>query len=329
MAQVEEASTGSGHDALPDEQREALKQAIRIEWVSIGVLVVTVALIALVAGQSQAMRAALLEDVLSFLPPIAFLVAVRVIRTSANRRRPYGRHRSIGAAHLVAATALLLMGTILVVDSARGLISGEKPPIGLVVVFGQDIWLGWLMIVVMALSAIPPVFLGRRKTKLAEKLHDKVLYADADMDKADWQTALATCIGVLGIGVGIWWTDSVAAIVVGVSIVADGWRNLKAAIEDLIDTTAMTLEEEEHPLIDEIEELTRAVPWVAEAAARVRDQGHVFHVEMFVVPKHGEDPTVDQLADLREELQRVDWKIHDVAVVPVPEIPAYLTPAAD
>ncbi|AGF71315.1 cation transporter [Corynebacterium halotolerans] len=328
MAQVEEASTGSGHDALPEEQREALRKAIRLEWITIGVLAVTVALVGLVAGQSQAMRAAWLEDMLSFLPPIAFLIATRVIRIGPNMRHPYGHHRSIGVAHLVAATALLIMGGFLIFNSVMSLVNVEKPPVGLTVLFGQEIWAGWLMVIVMAASGIPPVILGRMKMKLAEPLHDKVLYADADMNKADWSTALATIIGVLGIGIGLWWMDAVAAIVVAVSIIADGVRNLIAAVEDLTDTRAMTFDEKEHPLIDEIEDITRAMPWVAEADARVRDQGHVFHVEMFVVPKPGQDPTVEQLHDLRETLHDVDWKVHDVAVVPVPEIPVYLTPAA-
>ncbi len=328
MAHVEEASTGSGHDALPEEQRENLRKAVRLEWITIGVLVVTVALVGLVAGQSQAMQAAWLEDMLSFLPPIAFLIATRILRRSPNPRHPYGYHRAVGVGHLVAATALLIMGGFLLFNSVMGLVNVEKPPIGLTVLFGQEIWAGWLMIIVMALSGVPPVILGRMKMKLAAPLHDKILYADADMNKADWSTALATIIGVLGIGIGLWWMDAAAAIVVSMSILYDGVTNLKAAIEDLTDTRAMTFDEEDHPLIGEIEQVAGSVPWVAEAAARVRDQGHVFHVEMFVVPHQGQDPTVAQLRELRGQLQKVDWKLHDVTVAPVPHIPVFLTDAA-
>ena len=329
MSQVEEASTSSGHDALPDEQQEILRKAVRLEWITIGSLAVIVTLVGLVAGQSQAMQAAWLEDMLSFLPPIAFLIATRIIRRSPDHKHPYGHHRSIGVAHLVAATALLIMGGFLIFTSVMGLLKMEKPPIGLTVLFGQDIWAGWLMVVVMAISAVVPVILGRMKMKLAKPLHDKVLYADADMNKADWSTALATIIGVLGIGIGLWWMDAAAAIIVAVSILWDGVRNLKAAVEDLTDTTAMTFDDKDpHPVIHETEDQARAVPWVAEAAARVRDQGHVFHVEMFVVPRSGHDPTVEQLHDLRKRLHEVDWKVHDVVIVPVSKIPSYLTPAA-
>lgn len=36
-------------------------------------------------------------------------------------------------------------------------------------------------------------------------MHDKVLHADAKMNKADWMTAAAALVGVLGIGLGWWW----------------------------------------------------------------------------------------------------------------------------
>ena len=301
-----------------------LQKAIRLEWITIGVLAVTVATVGLVAGQSQAMRAAWLEDMLSFLPPIAFLVATRIIRRRPNPKHPYGYHRATGVAHLVAATALLIMGGFLIYSSVMSLVNVEKPPIGMIILFGQDIWTGWLMVVVMALSGIPPVILGRMKLKLAPQLHDKVLYADADMARADWQTALATIVGVLGIGVGLWWTDAVAAIVVGASIVWDGWNNLTAAVQDLLDTRALTFDEEEHPLIGEAEDLARGTAWVADAEARVRDQGHVFHVEMLVVPVPGHDPTMIELDSLRRQLHQLDWKLHDVQVVPVFDIPDHL-----
>ena len=64
--------------------------------------------------------------------------------------------------------------------------------------------------------------MGRIKLRYAEQLSDKVLRADADMNKADWLTGLATAVGVLGIGLGFWWADAVAALVVSISISKDG-----------------------------------------------------------------------------------------------------------
>jgi len=57
------------------------------------------------------------------------------------------------------------------------LVRFEHPSIGLIELFGQQIWLGWLMIAALVYSGLPPVLLGRAKMRLAAALHDKVLFA--------------------------------------------------------------------------------------------------------------------------------------------------------
>jgi divalent metal cation (Fe/Co/Zn/Cd) transporter len=66
-------------------------------------------------------------------------------------------------------------------------------------------------------------------------LHDKVLYADADMNKADWMSEMAAMVGILGIGFGLWWADAVAGALISLNILRDGWRNLSQVIKDLVD----------------------------------------------------------------------------------------------
>lgn len=317
-----EEATGSGHDAFGEEQRDALRRATRLEWLTLAWMSATVVLVGLVAGQSQAMRAAWAEDLLSLLPPIAFLVAARRIREKPDRRHPYGHHRSIGVAHLVAALALLAMGAYLAIDSALTLVTVERPPMGLTVLGGHAIWSGWLMIAVMAVTSIGPVILGYKKLALSETLHDKVLYADADMSKADWSTAVATIAGVIGVGLGLWWADATAALLVSVSILHDGVKNLRSSIGGLTDAEARTFDDSApHPLTRRIEEQAEEESWVGEASARVRDEGHVFHAEVFVVPASGIEPSLDRIAALRDRIQELDWKVHDVVIAPVPELP--------
>jgi hypothetical protein len=53
----------------------------------------------------------------------------------------------------------------------------------------------------------------------------------------------------------------------------------------------------------------------------VRDQGHVFHVEAFVRPASGRHPTLDELEGAADVLRELDWKVHDVVVVPVADLP--------
>jgi len=322
-----ETATKFGNTALPREQQDALHRAIKFEWITLAFLAASTALVFLVLGNSQAMKAAWIEDLLSFLPPIAFLLAVRLIRRPPTEKHPYGYHRSVGIAHLVAAVALVTMGSFLIVDSGAGLLSAEHPTIGGIELFGQTVWLGWLMITAMVLTAAPPVYLGRVKIKLAEKLHDKVLYADADMNKADWMTAGAAAVGVLGIGVGLWWADYAAALLISVSILRDGIRNLRGAVGALIDTRAHTVDDSApDPLNRRIDTYLKGLPWVREAASRVRDEGHVFHIESFVVPAGGTHPSLEALEEARKECAALDWKVQDLVIIPVMELPREFLP---
>jgi divalent metal cation (Fe/Co/Zn/Cd) transporter len=316
-----------GSTELSDGQARTLGRAVRLERITIGTLLVTVTVVALVAGQSQAMKVAWIEDSLSLLPPVAFLVAARIAGRRPTPSHPYGYHRSVGVGHLVAAVALLAMGTFLVVDSGSGLITGERPPIGVTSLFGVPVWSGWLMVAAMGLTSIPPVVLGRMKMRLAEELHDKVLYADADMNKADWMTGLATVAGVLGIGAGLWWADAAAALLVSTSILRDGVANLKGAVAGLADARPTTYDDAgPHPLVQQVETVLRQQPWVRDAAVRMRDEGHVFHVEGFVVPVAGTTPTLEQLAAARKRCADLDWKIEDVVLAPVTELPEHQVP---
>ncbi len=315
-------TTHFGRTELPPAQEAALRRAIRLEWYTLAFLAVAITLVFLVMGSSQAMKAAWIEDLLSLAPPIAFLLAVRIVNKRPTEKYPYGFHRSVGVAHLVAGVALFAMGAFLIVDSLTGLVSGEHPPIGTIVLFGQPIWLGWLMMAVMALTIPLPIYFGRVKMKLARELHDKVLYADADMNKADWMTAAGSIVGVAGIGIGLWWADAAAALFIAGSILWDGMKNLRAAITDLMDTRATTFDDDEpHPVAQKVDAYLRGLPWTSEVGSRVRDQGHVFHVEAFIVPQPGESPTLRQLMAARDGCIDIDWKVQDIVLVPIDELP--------
>ncbi|WP_134774160.1 cation diffusion facilitator family transporter [Ornithinimicrobium flavum] len=305
-----------GATELPEDMQRVLRKARRLEIVSIVYMLSVIAVIYLVMGSSQAMRAAWVEDLLSLVPPIAFLVAARVAASRPDRKHPYGRHRAVAVGHLVAAVALAAMGLLLTYESLSGLLQREHPPIGTMQVLGQTVWAGWLMIAALVYGGIGPIILGRLKKPLAEQLHDKVLHADADMNKADWMTAGSGILGVLGIGMGLWWADAAAALVISLSIVKDGWSNLRAAVAGLTDTTARTVDDKhEHPLVGRIDDYLESRPWIAQHRSRVRDMGHVFQVEVRLVPRGGQ-VDLARLHQVTEDLRAMDWKLDDVTVSP-------------
>src|SRR5688500_9060183 len=284
-----------------------------------------VVLLFLTLGQSQAMKAAWIEDLLSLLPPAAFLIASRIRKRNPSERFPWGMHRAVTVAYVFAALALLVMGGYVFFDSAIKLVRAEHPPIGVISLFGNEVWLGWAMIAALLYSGVPAVFLGRAKLRIADDLHDKVLYADAQMNKADWMTVTAAIIGIIGIGFGLWWADAVAAIFISVDIVHDGWRNVRAAVHDLMDARPRRHHAREyHPIAEEMNAELSDCGWVERGAVRLREEGHVFTGEVLVVPRasartDGAD-LMRRLEELGEHLLSLEWKVYDIVVVPVSEI---------
>ena len=310
-----------GHTELPPRQSAALRKAKRLEVVTLVFMVTAIALVYATMGSSQAMKTAWIEDMLALVPPLAFLVAVHRARRRPSADHPYGFHRSTAIGHLTAAVALLTVGLSLVYDAGTGLVRAEHPPIGTTQLFGVTFWSGWLMIAAMVYTGVGPFILGRMKLPLSEELHDKVLFADADMQKADWMTAAGTIVGVLGIGIGLWWADAAAALLISMSIVHDGWRNLRHASSALMDERARTFDDKHpHPLTREVDEVLQGLTWISDSRSRVRDQGHVFHVEAFVRPID-DAPTIDQLEEAVDAVRSLDWKMHDVVLMPVRDLP--------
>jgi len=308
------------HHELPPDKKKIHAKAIRLEWLTIAYLISAVFFIYLTLGSSQAMKTAWFEDMLSLIPPIAFLVAARYRHRPVSEKFPYGFHRAVSIAYLCAALALFSMGGFLLFDAIMKLIAFEHPSIGVVQLFGHQIWLGWLMLLALLYSAIPAAIIGRMKLPLARSLHDKVLFGDATMNKADWLTAGAAMVGVLGIGVGLWWADAVAAAFISLDILHDGLKNLKAVVADLMDSRPTTVDDSAaDPLPARIETELEKLRWVRAAAARLREEGHVFNGEVFVVPT-SDDALTEKLTAAQRALNELDWRVGDVVVVPIPDL---------
>jgi cation diffusion facilitator family transporter len=302
---------------FPPEQQRALRKARRLEWLTIGYLLTVVLTMYLVLGSSQAMKTAWLEDVLSLIPPAVFLVANRIASWQPNERFPYGYHRVTSIAFLCAALALLTMGLWLLGDATYKLVTAERPTIGGITLFGKTIWLGWLMLPVLLWSAAPAFFLGRAKLPPARYIHDKVLYTDADMNKADWMTASAAMIGVVGVGLGFWWTDAVAAMAISLSVTRDGFANLREVITNLMNEAPKVTDRSGFdPLPEQIQDLAKQLPWVSDARVRMREEGHVYFGEVFLVISDATD-LVNRLSNATRQCAELNWRVHDIVLVPV------------
>lgn len=309
-----------GRHELPEELKPVHDRAVRLERVTIAYLVSAIALVYLVLGSSQAMKAVWLEDILTLFPATAFLIATRFRRRPATEAMPFGYHRSVSVAYVIGATAILVLGGYVVIDSVLKLVAAEHASIGVMEIGDWQVWQGWPMLAVLVYTAVPAAILGHLKKPLGARLHDKVLHADAEMMRADWMTATAGAIGVVGIGFGLWWLDATAATAIGLSIVKDGWRYVSNAVGDLMDARPDTYDEKEpHPIKAKVEQAIGGWEWVHEGVARLRENGHVLAGQVLVVPAV-DSGIVDLVEEAIDELRALDWKLEDVVVVPVREI---------
>jgi cation diffusion facilitator family transporter len=306
-------------ERLPDELRSDLARAVRLEWWTLGWMASVIALMAVVMGSSQAMRTAWIEDVLSLVPAIVLLVSVHFERKPADRHFPYGYDRVNSLAFVIAATALTLVGGLLLVESAVTLIKQEHVTIAPVTLFGHTFWQGWLMVAALAYSIVPPVILGHLKLPLAKRLQDKVLHTDALMQKADWMTGLAGIGGIVGLGLGWWWADAGAALIISFSILHDGLKALRTATAELVDGTPRALDSAKlaEDAVRLEQALQRAYP---SAEVRLRETGRFVHAQLLgVEPDAGADR-----ASLWPGPPERAWRFAQLSFAPPGDEPAYV-----
>lgn len=300
----------------PQSVDAALKRAERLEWWSIVWLAVIVAVMGLVAGGSQAFRTAWIEDMLSLLPPVFFLITRWIEKRPATEKFPFGFQRAGTLAFFFSATALAVMGGFLFYEGAKTLILREHPTLGSWTLMGHQVWLGWLMIAALVFSVIPPVILGRKKRAVAAKIHDKVLYTDAQMNAADWQTGLAGGAGIAGIALGLWWADAAMALFISFSILRDGFNGIRLSVAALLDGAPRKLES------GEIDADARRIQQSLEdrydnVHVQMRETGRYLRISIEPDDFHH---LPDSLA--RQLMSKDSWRLLDVGVVIRTNLPA-------
>lgn len=152
---------------------------------------------------------------------------------------------------------------------------------------------------------------------LAKALHTKILNTDANTQKADWQTGFAGIVGIIAVGFGFWWADAAAACFISLPVIRDGFKRLKDSISDLIDQVPTTLEDDDTlDVIDKVYNFMKVENWVKDVRLLMREAGEIFFAEIFVVPVSDRD-LVANIEATYAGVKSLDWKIHDVVIVPV------------
>jgi cation diffusion facilitator family transporter len=324
MAQA--IASGGAHRGLemmkpfvfPDEQSRARERAHAFAWRSIFMITASGLLLYLTTGQSQTMKTAWVTDFLSIVPSIALLVAFRSELKPASERFPFGHYRVIAICFLLTAIVLLSMGLFLFAEAALKLIHGERPPIGSMVLFGHLVWAGWVMIVALAVSMFVGMYCGKIKEPIAKTLHSKAIEAESATNRNEYMSEGAGIVGIVLVAFGFWRGDAVAAALISLQIIIEGWQNLQQVIRDLMDEAPTILGSAElEDLPQRVKQRIERLAWVEAATVRLREHGHLVTGVVMVVPRRDGPELIPKIADLVAEVHEVDWRLHSIAVMPV------------
>jgi len=288
-----------------------MARAERLEWWSIAWTISVIVVMGAAMGSSQTMKTAWIEDCLSLIPPIVFLAAARIERWAPTTRFPNGFERAPSLAFAIAAAALAALGGSLLINSAMSLFAQEHATIAAVDVLGHEIWLGWVMVAAQIYSIIVPLVLGRLKLPLARALNDKTLFTDAQTQKANWMTGIAGIGGVIGIGLGYWWADAVAAGIIALDILNDGLRALRAATAELVDGAPRKLDSPD--LAEEASGISHALQArFPGSEIKLRETGRVIRAQVIgAIPP---EPAVDPAAYWPGDPDR-SWRLRHISFV--------------
>lgn len=298
-----------------DQLRAGFKKLWRLEWITLVYQIAAAALVYYVAGSSQAMKTEWLENALATIPVAGVLLTYHSENRKPEQRHPFGHHRYATIAFVAAAFVLALLGTYLGYEALTKLLKRESPSVGGYTAFGFTFWHGWLMIGVMAISAVPPVLLARAKIPVAKLLHDKPLYADADMNRANWMTNGAGMIGLALVAFGFWWGDAAAALIISLDIMRDGWTNVVRSLSDVMDHHPVDLEsDKEDPIVAAVHGALRALPFVADERLLMREHGRYLYAEIFIKPNEQMPPVTEASREVRSAVTALEWRLQHVAV---------------
>jgi divalent metal cation (Fe/Co/Zn/Cd) transporter len=303
------------HGPSKEELRAGFARMRRLEWISLGYQIFITAVLAAFAGSSQVIKTEWMENAFAIIPITGVLLTYQFENKPPDAGRPFGYHRAATIAFVAAAFAIAGIGFYLVFEATSNLIRGERPSIGGFQFFGHTVWLGWILIALMATSAIPSAILGRMKMPVALLIHDKALYADSEMNRANWLSNGAGCIGLILVAFGFWWGDSLAALLIALDISRDGMTAVARSLSDVMDHHPTDMEtDQQHPVVRDMYLAVEALPFVAAHKNLVREHGRYLYAEIFIVPNDAMPPVVEATRAVREAVLPLDWRLQHLAV---------------
>ena len=246
-----------------------LQKGLRATFVGLTVnaLLAIIKLAAGLVGHSNALVADAVESIADILSSLVVWRALVVASAPADADHPYGHGKAEPLAAATVATLLLLAAVGITVQAIRELFEPKQGPAPFTLLV--------LLVVVAIKEGLFRFVLHEGKT-----IESSAVLSDAWHHRSDVITSIAAAIGisiaVIG-GKGYVSADAIAAVVAAGLIAWNGWRLLRPALDELMDTAP------NRAITEEIVEIAQSTP----AAQRiekcvVRKMGYRYFVDMHV-----------------------------------------------
>lgn len=235
-------------------------------------ILAAVKILAGVLGNAYALIADGVESMLDIVSSIIVWGSLRAAARGPSERFPFGYGRVEPLAALVVALALLTAAVGIAVQSAREILTPHHAPAP------------FTLLVLVAVVATKEIMYLRLSRK-AREIGSTAIESDAWHHRSDSLTSLAAFVGIsiaLAGGRGYETADDWAALVACGVIAFNGWRILRAALDDILDAAP------DPALEQQMRDVAARVPGVAGLHySRMRKSGLGYFVDLqVIVDKH-------------------------------------------
>lgn len=174
-------------------------------------------------GNSEALLADGLNNSTDVIASIAVLVGLKIARKPPDKNHQYGHFRAETIASLIAAFIMISVGIQVIIEGVKSLTDeGNMIP---------DMFTGWVALI----SSIIMFFVYFYNINLAKKINSQSIKAAAKDNLSDSLVSIGAFIGISGSQFGLYWLDTVTAIIVGFIIIKTAIEIFKEAVLELTD----------------------------------------------------------------------------------------------
>jgi cation diffusion facilitator family transporter len=246
-----------------------LKRGLRVTFLGMAVnaILATAKMAAGLIGHSHALVADAVESMADIFSSIVVWRGLVVAAEPADAEHPYGHGKAEPIAAAMVATTLLLAAVGISVQAIREVVQPKSGPAAFTL---------WVLLGV----ALIKESLFRFVLRESKSVQSAAVRTDAWHHRSDVITSLAAAIGIsialIG-GPGYESADDVAAIVAAGIIAWNGWRLLRPALDELMDSAP------DRELVQEIRNIASAIAQV-ECVEKcvVRKMGYHYFVDMHI-----------------------------------------------